>query len=446
MTIRHKSFTNSRIIALGFFLIIIIGAVLLTLPISSRTHTFTDFFDSIFTATSAVCVTGLVVFDTYSHWSLFGQLVILALIQIGGLGFMTVITMLSTFFGRKISLRERNLLMQSEGTMRLDGVLKIFNKILLGTLFFELTGAVILFFKAYMKMGVLRGIFYSVFHSVSAFCNAGFDIMGKTGEFQSLTSFSDDLITCLTFMALIVIGGLGFFVWNDVSKYKLHFKKYELHTKIVLVTTALLILIGWILFYIFEGNFSMESLSFKDKLIASLFQSVTTRTAGFNTIDQGKLSNSGAILSDILMIVGGSPGSTAGGIKTTTLAVIILNAIAASRNTRYVNVFKRRIDGDIIRNAFAVLTVYILAILASTMIISTVESIGTREIFFEAASAIGTVGLSTGITAELSDVSRLILMILMFSGRIGGLSLMMVFAEKRDPFEEKRPSEKIMIG
>ena len=446
MTFRHKSFTNSRIIALGFFLIILAGAFLLTLPVSSRDNTYTNFCDAIFTATSAACVTGLVVFDTHTHWSLFGQIVIITLIQIGGIGFMTVITMISTFFRRKISLRERNLLMQSEGTMRLEGVIKIFNKLLLGTLFFELTGAVLLYAREFHKLGTLKGIYYSVFHSVSAFCNAGFDIMGSTAPYQSLTSFADDWGTCSIFMALIIIGGLGFFVWNDISKYKLKFRHFELHTKVVLTTSFILIFAGWILFFIFESDNALRGMSLKDKLIGSLFQSVTTRTAGFDTLSQGKLSNSGAILSDILMIIGGSPGSTAGGIKTTTLAVVILNAFAAARNSKYVNVYKRRIDDSIIKNAFAVLTVYIFTILCSTMLISMLEPFGTKEIFFEVASAIGTVGLTMGITTKLSAVSKIILVFLMYSGRIGGLSLMMVFAERRNEAGIKRPAERIMIG
>lgn len=445
--LRDKSdLTNSRIIVLFFAVLIFLGALLLSLPISSKSGEWTPFTDSLFTAVSSACVTGLVVFDTFSYWTFFGQLVIISLIQTGGLGVMTVITMFSIFLKKRISLRERTLLVQSAGTMRLSGVVKLILRILKGTLLVESVGAFLLSLRFIPRMGYAKGIYFAVFHSISAFCNAGFDLMGKFGEFSSLTSFHNDIIVNLTICSLIITGGLGFLVWDDLIAHKLDYKSYSLHTKIVLSASAVLIFSGFFLFFVFERGASMSGMSVGERVLASLFQSVTTRTAGFNTIKIGELSDSGSLLSVILMFIGGSPGSTAGGIKTTTLVVLLVSTLSVSRHSENIDIFKRRLNNDIIKQANAVFIFYLSAALLSVLVVCSVETYSLKEITFEVVSAIGTVGLSYGITPHLKDLSKVILMFLMYGGRVGGLSLMLALAEKRVKLLVKRPSEKILIG
>ncbi len=435
-----------QIIALGFFGIIFTGAMLLMLPISTKQGNTTTLINAFFTATSATCVTGLVTYDTYSHWTLFGQIVILAMIQIGGIGFMTVIAMFSIFLKRRISLHERKLLMESAGTMRISGVVKMVRRIFFGTLIFEGIGAAVLMMRFLPEFGFARSLYYAVFHSVSSFCNAGFDLMGRFGEFSSLVRYQLDPTVNITVMLLIIIGGLGFLVWNDCLQTRFNFKKFELHSKIVLFTTAILVFGSAVLLFLFERNGVLSGLTLSQKWLVSFFQSVTPRTAGFNTVDLTELSESGRTLITILMFVGGSPGSTAGGIKTTTFIVLILGAISASRHTRSINIFKRRLDEHIVKKASAIFTIYMTAVLSAVMIICAVEPFRAEEVLFEVVSAIGTVGLTLGITPELGPLSKIILMILMFGGRVGGLTLMLVLAEKRNNIPIDRPYEKILIG
>lgn len=419
---------------------------MLTLPFSSKSGEATPFFDALFTATSATCVTGLSVYDTYAHWSVFGQVVILLLIQTGGLGFMSIITMFSVFLKRKISLHERRLLMQSAGNVRLSGMIKLLKKIFIGTFTFEAIGALLLAIRLCPEMGMRYGLFASIFHSVSAFCNAGFDLMGYFKEGSSLSCFHNDLMVNLVIMALIVIGGLGFLVWDDIARNKLSFRKYSLHSKIVLSMTGSLLLIGFAGFFIFERNHAFGDLSVGDSVIAAMFQSVTPRTAGFFTVDLNKLSDSGNILTIVLMLIGGSPGSTAGGMKTTTLAAVLLGALASARKSKNTEIFKRRLSESVLHQACSILVVYILIVLISSMIICHIESINLNDIVFEVVSAIGTVGLSKGITASLSVFSQSILVILMFAGRVGGLSLLLFFIEKKDGAVLHRPTENILVG
>ncbi|MBP3359715.1 MAG: Trk family potassium uptake protein [Clostridia bacterium] len=437
--------TYLQIIALGFLAVILIGSILLTLPISSRSGE-TPFLGAMFTATSATCVTGLVIYDTYSHWTLFGQLVILAMIQIGGIGFMTIIAMLSVFMKRRISLHERRLLMESAGTIRIAGVVKLVRRVFFGTFIFEGIGALVLTVRFLPEMGLAQAFYNAVFHSVSAFCNAGFDIMGKSAPFSSLTAYKLDPVVNITISMLIIMGGLGFLVWNDCIQSRFNFKKYELHSKLVFTTTLLLLVIGTVLFFFLERNGEMAGLTVPQRLLVSFFQSVTPRTAGYNTIDINKLSDSGKVLTTILMFIGGSPGSTAGGIKTTTFLVLILGAVSASRHTPSINVFRRRLDEHIVKRASAIFTIYVSVVLAALMIICELEPFDAEKILFEVVSAIGTVGLSMGITPQLCTASRIILMILMFGGRVGGLTLMLVLAEKRINIPLDRPYEKILIG
>ncbi|MDD6174176.1 MAG: TrkH family potassium uptake protein [Firmicutes bacterium] len=428
--------------------ILFFGAVLLTLPAAARSGESTPFINSLFTATSATCVTGLVVYDTWTHWTPFGQAVILVLIQTGGLGFMTIISLFSVFMKRKISLHERRLLMQSVGTMRVGGIIRLIKRIALGTLFFEGIGAALLAIRFCPDMGFARGLWYSVFHSVSAFCNAGFDLMGYREQFSSLTFFRDDPLVNLTITALVIIGGLGFLVWEDLITQIRHRHHLQLHTKIVLSATGLLLLFSFVSFFFLEADHSMAGLSLGDRLLASWFQAVTPRTAGFNTVDLAALSPGGDLTTIFLMFIGGSPGSTAGGIKTTTLAVMFLCTAASARQQNGCTIFKRRLTGDLMQQASAIVTIYLIAVIAGTVLLTALEPITLTEALFEVCSAAGTVGLTKGITPLLGNASKILLMILMFGGRVGGLTLILVFWEGKPHVNAplKRPKERILIG
>lgn len=435
-----------QIVVLGYFIIILVGGTLLSFPIASRSGEGVPLLNAFFTATSATCVTGLVVYDTYLQWSLFGQTVILILIQIGGLGFMTIITIFSVYLKRNIGLHERKLLMQSTGSMKIGGIVRMVKRIVTGTFIFEAIGTLLLATRFCPKLGLWDGLYTALFQSVSAFCNAGFDTLGRFGVFSSLTTYSNDYLVNFTIMMLIVTGGIGFIVWNDIILHRHQLKKYQLHSKIVLTATLVLIIVGTFLFYIFENQNSLADMHFSDKILASMFQSITPRTAGFNTVDIGSLSESAHLLTILLMFIGGSPGSTAGGIKTTTFVVMIMGALASSRHHSHINIFKRRLDEHIVREASAIATLYTFLILSSTLFISFIQEFELKDVLFEVVSAIGTVGLSTGITPALSEPSKMIIMLMMFAGRVGGLTLALVLAEKRTSTQANRPIEKIMIG
>lgn len=442
---RLRNFSYIQIIALGFLATILIGTGLLCLPISSRSGMVTPFIDSLFTATSATCVTGLFVVDTWSHWSYFGQVVILLLIQIGGLGLMTVISMVFIFMRKRIGLHERRLLMQSAGTIRLSGVVRLVKQILILTLLVEGIGMLLLAIRFCPSMGLGMGLWYACFHSISAFCNAGLDLMGQFGQ-ASFTAYSGDLLVNFTLMSLIVIGGIGFFAWNDILRKKAHFRQYELHTKIVLCTTGILILSGTVAFFLTEQNASMSHIPAEKRWLTALFQSISPRTAGFNTVDQAQLSDAGSLLTTILMLIGGSPGSTAGGMKTTTFAVLAVSMLSSIRNSSTSGLFKRQFSQDTIQQASAVGCIYISLSVLSTWAICALDTMPLKEIFFEVTSALGTVGLSMGVTAELSHPSQLILILLMYIGRVGGLSVGLALADKQMRVAVQRPTEKILIG
>jgi trk system potassium uptake protein TrkH len=441
-----QNISASRLIALGFLLVILLGSILLCLPISSRSREWTSLVDALFTSTSATCVTGLIVFDTYTHWSLFGQLVILAMIQIGGIGLMTIIIMVFIFLKRKISLHERLILMQATGTIHVSGAVKLVKRITKGTVLCEGIGALLLSIRFIPDMGLWQGIYYAVFHSISAFCNAGFDLMGQFGAYSSLTSYAADPLVNVTIMLLIIIGGLGFLVWDEILHYGIHFHKYSLHAKIVLTTTVFLLAIGTLGFFVFEHRGNLSGLSLSEQWLSSAFMSVTTRTAGFNTMDLSTLSESGSLLSIILMFIGGNPGSTAGGIKTSTLAVVIFAMISMSKGHKEVTLFKRTLNADIVKQASVIIIIYLLNILTATMLICCVEPYSLKQVLFETTSAAATVGISQGLTPALSIFSHIILIFLMFAGRIGGLSMMLVFGEEKPQPPAKRPTEPIMIG
>lgn len=438
--------TYTKVITIGFALLILIGAFLLMLPIASKSGDWTPFTNALFTSTSATCVTGLIVYDTFSHWSVFGQFTILTLIQIGGLGFMTIITMFSFLLKRRIGLRERRLLMESSGSTELKGVLRMVKKILYGTFITEAAGALLLSIRFIPKMGVLKGVYNAVFHSVSAFCNAGFDLMGRFEPYSSLTHFSGDVVVNLTICALIIVGGVGFIVWNDIFTLRAKVRKYSLHSKIVLVTTAALLLSGTLLFYLFERGGVLAEMPEYKKWLVSFFQAVTPRTAGFNTTDLSRMSHSSVVMFCVLMFIGGSPGSTAGGVKTTTFAVLILSAVTSARLSSSITVFKKRLEEKTARQACAVVVVYMFALVAAIMIMCAAEPFSLKYIVFEAVSAMGTVGVTMGITPSLTILSKYIIIFLMYAGRIGGLTLMLTLAEKRKQVAVKRPVEQILIG
>jgi trk system potassium uptake protein TrkH len=441
-----RSLTRSQIIAMSFMAVILVGALLLTLPVSSRDGEWTPFINSLFTATSATCVTGLIVYDTYVHFSTFGQVVIMLLIQTGGIGLMTLVTTVTVLMRRKIGLQNRMLIMESAGTVTLSGIGHLVKRIVAGTLMFELAGAILLSTQMIPVLGFGRGIFASIFHSVSAFCNAGFDIMGQISPGTSLGVFYDNVVVNLTIMMLIIIGGIGFFVWSDVAFCKFKARRYELHTKLTLVTTGILIVLGWVLFFVFEYHHAFSDMPVPKKLLAALFQSVTPRTAGFATVDMNKLSESGSILTVLLMFIGGSPGSTAGGIKTTTIAVIFLSTLAYTQTDHDVTIFHYKIEEKMVRRASAIAFIYALMVLASTLVICAIEPCSMRQVFFEVVSAVGTVGLSMGITSSLSAISKLILITLMYAGRIGGLTFIVILSRKNIPALVTRPTGRIMIG
>jgi len=439
--------TPTRIIVLGFLLIILLGTLLLMLPISSKNGTITPFVDSLFTATSATCVTGLVVYDTYSHWSLFGQIVLISLIQVGGLGFMTMSILVVMLMRRKIGLRQRYIMQESVSAPQVGGIVRMTRFILIGTLILEGIGAILLSIRFCPEFGWKEGIYRAIFTAISAFCNAGFDLMGYYEPFSSLTTVATDPLINITIMALIVIGGLGFYVWADVVEKKHRFSRYRLHSKLVLVTTAILLLGGMTLYTVFEWNGpAYAGYSAGEKLLLSAFQSVTMRTAGFNTVDLASMSDSSTIVSILLMLIGGSSGSTAGGMKTTTMAVLVLSIISELKNKKNVECFGRRLEEDMLRNAICIITLYLALMLSASCALCAIDGITMKEAFFETASAVGTVGLTLGITPSLSSVSHLILAALMFFGRVGGLTILVVFSDLYKQIPSRMPMEKITVG
>lgn len=439
-----KRRTNVEILALGFAIVILVGTFLLLLPISSN---HTDFLDALFTATSATCVTGLVVYDTATHWTLFGQIVILILIQIGGLGFITIGVFLATYLKKKISLRQRGLIEESVSSLKLAGGVKLVKHIIKGTFLFEGIGAVILSLVFIEDFGLLKGIYLGIFHSVSAFCNAGFDLLDIIEPYGSLTPYASNIVVNITIMILIIIGGLGFVVWQDLYEKKLHFRNYLLQTKIVLITSFIFIFGGAFLFYIFEYQHALASLSSEEAILASFFQSITCRTAGFNTIDVSHLKPATSLLMMLMMFVGGSPGSTAGGIKTTTFAVLIIFVYSTMTNKSEANAFNRRFDSKTIKKACSVFLInFIFIIISSFIIFNDQPHLPMQDTFFEIFSALGTVGISTGITRVLSMTSKITIILLMYCGRVGSLTLALSLSKKKKISNCKNPVEKISIG
>lgn len=437
-----KRLSSFQVILLGFAGVILLGALLLMLPISSAERVVTPFNEALFTSTSAVCVTGLVVRDTGSYWSAFGQAVIITLIQIGGLGVVTIAASFSMLAGRRISLMQRSTMQDAISAPKVGGIVKLTKFIITGTFIIEAVGAVSMM-PVFCKNFGAKGIWMSVFHSVSAFCNAGFDILGTEGnQFCSLTPYTSNPVINITVMLLIVIGGIGFLTWDDICNNKFKIKKYSMQSKIILVTSLILILLPAIYFFVFDYS----DYSIGNRLLASLFQSITTRTAGFNTTDLTKLTRPSQAIMIFLMLVGGSPGSTAGGLKTTTMAVLILNAFACFKRKENVCAFGRRIDDSVIKNAATIVMMYITLFFIGGVSICTIEKLPLVASLFETASAIGTVGLTLGITPKLSLASQIILIILMYLGRVGGLTLIYATLSVKKQINAKLPLDKITVG
>ncbi|WP_243108071.1 TrkH family potassium uptake protein [Clostridium sp. JN-9] len=434
-----------QILAIGFALVILTGAILLNLPIASQSGKSVPFIDCLFVSTSATCVTGLITVDTGTTWTYFGKTVIMCLIQIGGLGFMSFATLFALLIGKRITLRERLVMQESLNSFTLQGLVKMAKYVLIFTFSVEGAGALLLSTQFIPEFGILKGIYYSIFHAISAFCNAGFDLMGN---FKSLTSYYDNGVIILTIGGLIACGGLGFFVWQEIYNYK-GLKKLSLHSKLAITTTLILIFGGAILMFLFEYNNpgTMKDMSLKGKLLSSLFASITPRTAGFNSISTADMSPAGRFLTMILMFIGGSPGSTAGGIKTTTAALLVMTVISSIKGKDDTEVFRKRVSKEVVYRALVVSVVGLLLVITVTMILSVTEKGFSFEyLLYETTSAFGTVGLTLGLTPKLTSIGKILLAFTMYAGRVGPLTLLLAIANRRGKDMIKYPEEKILVG
>lgn len=441
LSVKEK-LTSFQIIILGFASVILLGAFTLMLPFSSKMGTVTNFSDALFTSVSAVCVTGLVVVDTATYWSYFGQLVILTLIQIGGLGVITVASFLVMLAGRRISLMQRQTMQNALSAPQMGGIVKLMRFIFKISFIVEVAGTILLF-PVFVPLYGTEGVWMALFHSVSAFCNAGFDLMGdKTGEFSSLTSFSENGYLSIVISMLIIIGGIGFVTWKDVLTKKTAFKEYKMQTKVILVTTTILLIIPTVIFFFTE--FADKALG--ERIYMSFFQAVTPRTAGFNTADFSAMSDVGQAITLVLMLIGGSPGSTAGGMKTTTIALLFANTIAVFGSKPNANFFGRRVEDCIVKNASTILFLYVSYAMSAAIVMTLIEGLPLETCMFEAFSAIGTVGLSLGVTPGLSAISHYILMSLMFFGRVGGLTIIFAAFSHKDKSTLRYPMENLIVG
>ena len=437
-----KQISSFQLITAGFLTVILAGALLLSLPVSSAAGRWTSAADALFTAVSAVCVTGLIVKDTATYWSVFGQAVILSLIQIGGLGIISITAAIASASGRRISLLQRSMLQESLSARRMGGIVKLTGFIFKAALLTELCGALVLLPSFCTAFGS-AGIWMSVFHSVSAFCNAGFDIMGdKTGAFSSLTFFGSRIGVVIPVCLLILVGGIGFLTWGDIAQNRFRLRKYRMQSKVILSATLLLVLLPAAVF--FFSDFS--DLSLKERVCVSLFHAVTPRTAGFNTVDLNSMTSAGRALTVVLMLIGGAPGSTAGGVKMTTVAVLLANTSSVVRHRKSPKLFSRRIDEDTVRSASTLLILYLFLVLTGAFVISAAEGLSYGSCLFETASAIGTVGLSLGLTPALGLLSRTVLIGLMFFGRVGGLTLLYAALSSKAAEASQFPVGRINVG
>lgn len=444
---KRERVTPAQIILLGFFLFIAVGTLLLMLPLATRSGRGASWSDALFTATSAACVTGLVLHDTLLYWSGFGQTVILLLIQVGGMGVVTMAIAITMFAGRKIGLKQRWVMQESISAPQVGGIVRQTRFILKTAFAVELTGALLLALRFCPKFGWGRGLWYAVFHAISAFCNAGFDLMGDSGPYSSLTDYVGDPLVCGAVALLIVLGGIGFLTWRDILTHGGHLRRYSLQSKLILSTTAALLLGGFFFFLFFEFRQPQwESLTPGETVLAAAFQAVTPRTAGFNTVALDQLSQPSQLVTILLMLVGGSPGSTAGGFKTTTLAILLLGMRAIFHHRSNAQCFGRRVSDDALRSASALFLLYLLLFLSGGLLIACIDGVPLISALFEAASAIGTVGLSLGITSQLSIASQLILAFLMYFGRVGGLTMIYAVLSGGAPGVSQLPQERVTVG
>jgi len=437
-----KQLTSSQIIILGFAAVIILGALLLMLPIATQDNTGAAFTDALFTSTSAVCVTGLVVKDTATYWSGFGQAVILFLIQIGGMGVVTVAIAVSVLSGRQISLKQRSTMQEAISAHQVGGIVRLTGFIIRTTILLELLGTCIMAPVFIKEFGLGKGLWYALFHSISAFCNAGFDLMGIKQPYSSLTYFIENPAINVSVMALIIIGGIGFMTWDDIKTHRHMIRRYRMQSKVIITTTIFLIFFPALYFFFFE----FDELTIQKRFWSSLFQAVTPRTAGFNTADLTQLSEVGTAITMLLMLIGGSPGSTAGGMKTTTLAVMLSTTVSVFRRREHTHFFGRRISENTIRSATTIFMMYMILFLTGGFLISRLETLPLLTCLYETASAIGTVGLTLGITSGLGPVSRIILILLMYIGRVGGLTLIFSTFSGNQGNTARLPLEKMTVG
>lgn len=449
--IRHihkilERFTPAQILVAGFAGLILIGALFLTLPVAARSGQPTPFLTALFTATSAVCVTGLVVVDTGTHYTVFGQLVILALIQMGGLGIMTMTTLFALVVGKKINLRERLIMQEALNALSLEGVVRLTRNIISMTLLIEGLGAIVLSIRFAYDLGWVKGIYFGFFHSISAFCNAGFDLFGPVyGPFSSLTHYVEDPVVSLTIPTLIILGGLGFFVLGDVARNR-RFSRLSLHSKMAIAITALLILVGTALIWLLESKNAIESLSLLGSVLSAFFQAVTPRTAGYNTLDISALTQATQFLVLILMFIGASPGGTGGGIKTTTFGTLVVGAWSVVVGKTDAEIFGRRLPSDAIFKSLAISLWAASLVTAVTMILTFTEQADFLMVLFETVSAFGTVGLTMGLTPRLSDIGRVLIIFTMFAGRVGPLTVMLAIWQRQQAGKFRYPEEKIIVG
>ena len=436
-----------QFLALGYLAVIILGSLLLVLPFAAKDGQPTRYIDALFTATSATCVTGLATLDTGAHWSLFGQIVILLLIQTGGLGFMTFVSTVFLMIKKNVGQYQRKAFIVAGGGGKNSGIKTLIKRIFIGTAIFEFAGAFILCFRFVPDFGWGNGIYFSIWHSVSAFCNAGFDLMGAVGG-SSLSAYVTDPLVVLTLCTLIFVGGLGFLVWEDIIDTRCNPAKFQLNTKVVLFVSAIIILLSTSLFLAFEWtNPVYEGFNFGEKLLASIFNATTPRTAGFYTTNPADLSESGQILTVLLMFIGGNSGSTAGGIKVGTLAVILTGMFAVFRGKRDINVGNKRIDHSLVSQALAIFAACLMLIMVATLAICAIEpELPAMSALFESVSALTTAGLSLNVTGNLSIASKIILILLMYAGRVGILTLALALGAKRSAADIRKPMDTLMIG
>jgi trk system potassium uptake protein TrkH len=445
---RKNIYTPVQILAIGFALVIFTGAVLLSLPIASQDGKITPFIDCVFTSTTSVCVTGLVTVDTGTHWTYFGKTVIMFLIQIGGLGFMSVATLVFFLLGKRITLKERLVMQEAMNVNSLQGLVKMIKYVLIFTFSVEGIGAVLFSTQFIPQFGVAKGIYYSVFHAVSAFCNAGIDLMG---DFKSVTEYANNSVVILTISALIAIGGLGFYVWLEIYNCK-GIKRLSLHSRVVIYMTLILIIGGAILMYLFEMNnpSTMEGMSIKGKVLSSIMASVSPRTAGFNSIPLDKMTTAGIFLTIILMFIGGSPGSTAGGIKTATAVVLFMTVVSVVKGREDTEIFQKRINKELVYKSFVITILSLGLVMAVTMILSITEdpSFPLEYFLYEATSAFATVGLTLGLTTKLTFIGKVVIILTMYAGRVGLLTIILALAKGKDAKSGtiRYPEDKILIG